>query len=106
MSTATDAPRLTIIEKLEQFGHETLTDLEHAACRLVGDITMASTALDELEATSPLVRVAIDAGIASANAHGVPLTLLANAGEAVLALAKELAASLSQPAPAASPAAT
>ena len=52
-----------------------------------------------LEADSPWIAAAVQAGIAAANAHGVPVATLEGIGEEVLALAKELAAGLSAPAP-------
>ena len=92
---------MSIIEKLEQEGHQALTALEHAAVWLVGTVATAETGLHKLEADNPLLATAIQMGIASATAHGVPLTGLEALGNAVLDLAKDLAAGLAQPAPAA-----
>ena len=98
-SVTAAAPRLTIIEKLEQIGHAGLTDLEHAAAWLVGTVATAEASLNSLAASSPLVAAAMAAGKASALAHNVDLTAIEDGGEIVLKLANELAAGLSQPAP-------
>ena len=97
-SAGTPATPPTIIEKLESVGHECLTALEHGAAWLVGTVATADTGLHALEATSPLVAAAIAAGEASAVAHGVPVTMIENAGDVLLSLAKQLAAGLAQPA--------
>lgn len=94
MSTTTSP---TIIEKLETLGHEALDAVEHAAVWLVGKIATASQSLHDLEASDPLVGEAIQAGIASATAHGVPVAAIENAGDAVVAAAKTFAAGLAQP---------
>jgi hypothetical protein len=92
-------PDLSIVEKLEQLGHEALTAVEHAAVWLVGKLAVANASLHDLETTSPWLRSAWDAGLASATAHGVPVVAIENVGEAILTAAKEFAAGLSQPAP-------
>jgi hypothetical protein len=94
---------MSVINTLENVGHAAMTAVEHAAAWLVGTIATAETSLASLEATSPLVAEAIAAGEASAQAHGVPITAIADAGSAVLTAAKELAADLSS-APAVAPA--
>lgn len=88
---------MTIIETLEAEGHKALTAVQHAAAWLVGTVATADTSLHALEATSPLVAEAIAIGEAAATAHGVPVAAIENAGEAVLAEAKTLAAGLAQP---------
>lgn len=92
---------MTVITTLENLGHAMMTAAEHAAAWLVGTVAQGETALNALEADSPLVATAIAAGEASALAHGIPVPAIAVAGEEVLALAKDLAAGLAQPAPAA-----
>jgi hypothetical protein len=93
------AAKLTIIQKLEQFGHTSLDDLEHGAVQLVGMAATAETSLNALEASSPLVAKAVQMGLDSAAAHGVPVSGIANAAQVVLDLAKQFAAGLAQPAP-------
>jgi hypothetical protein len=97
-------PSMTIVQKLEQIGHEGLTAVEHAAVWLVGKVAVAEESLTTLTASSPLISEALAAGIASAEAHGVPVVQIENAGETVLAAATAFAASLSQPAPSPAPA--
>jgi hypothetical protein len=91
---------MTIIERLEAAGHAALDWTEHAAIRLVGELADGVQALSDLAASSPLVAMAIQAGKASALAHGVPITAIEHEGEAVLNLAEELVGSMKQPAPA------
>lgn len=90
---------MSLIETLEEKGHEALTAVEHAAAWLVGKVATADVSLHALEASSPLVAEAIAMGEASARAHGIPIDAIENVGEAVLDAAKALAAGLSQPAP-------
>jgi hypothetical protein len=99
MSTTTAAATPSIIEKLETAGHEALDAVEHAAVWLVGKIAVSSESLHDLEAASPWVTQAWAAGVASAEAHGIPVTAIENVGAAILTLAKTFAAGLSQPAP-------
>jgi hypothetical protein len=100
MSTTTQpAAPVSIIEKLENFGHETLTAIEHGAVWLVGKLAVATDSLHALEADSPWLALAWNAGVASATAHGVPVAAIEDAGSAILAAAKNFAAGLSQPAP-------
>ena len=101
---STTAPQ-TLFEKIEAVGHEALTAVEHGAAWLVGTVATAEQSLSTLEANSPLVKTAIDAGIASAQAHGVPVGAIETIGEEILALAKQFAGSLTAPPPAPSPAA-
>ena len=89
----------SIIDTLEIEGHAGLTAAQHGAAWLVGELAKGETALSSLEANSPWIASAVQAGIAAANAHGVPVATLEGIGEEVLALAKELAAGLSAPAP-------
>ena len=90
---------MSLFEKIENVGHECLTAAEHGAAWLVGQVACAQASLATLEASSPLVAEAISAGIASANAHGVPVGAIENIGDEVLAGAKQLAASLASPPP-------
>lgn len=98
--SATQAPKLTIIEKLEQYGHDALDQLEHGAAWLVGTVATADVSLHKLEADHPLVAEAIAAGEASLTARGIPVAEIENAGAVLLDLAKQLAAGLASPPPA------
>jgi hypothetical protein len=99
MSTTTKPAPLTIVEKLEQMGHEMLDAVDHAAVWLVGTVAKGEQSLATLAADSPLLQAAWQAGVASATAHGVPVTAIENVGAAILAAAKQFADGLSQPAP-------
>jgi hypothetical protein len=94
---------MTIIQKLEAFGHKCLTAAEHGAAWLVGMAATGSADLNALEKDSPLVGEAVQFGIAAAQAHGVPVGAIEDAGADVLAAAKQLAAGLAAPAPVAVP---
>jgi hypothetical protein len=96
---STTATKLTIIQTLENYGHEALSLAQHGAAWLVGECAKGSTALAGLEASSPWIESAIQAGTAAANAHGIPMVALEGIGSEILALAKELANGLSAPAP-------
>ena len=96
----------SILTKLEDVGRSGLTWIEHGAAYLVGAAAAAEQSLQSLEAASPLVKVAIDAGRAAAMSHGVPLDAIEGAGDAVLEAAKALAAGLTQTGTAAPTAAT
>lgn len=98
----------TIIEKIEDLGHEALDAIEHGAVWLVGTIATTASNLNKLEANHPLVIAAIAAGEKSAVAHGIPVQEIMDAGQAILTAAKQFAAGLAQPAltPAAKPAST
>ena len=98
MSAATPAP-LTIVEKLEQLGHEALDAVEHAAVWLVGTVAKGEESLTTLTESSPLLLAAWNAGVASANYHGIPVLAIENAGAAILAAARAFADGLAQPAP-------
>lgn len=100
----TTAP-LTIVEKLEQLGHEALTAVEHAAVRAVGFAAKAETSLKTLLADNVYVRDLWDAGVASANAHGIPVTAIEDIAGEILAAAEAFIASLTQPPPVPVPAA-
>jgi hypothetical protein len=101
MSAAVTTP--TIIEKLEQFGHEALDAVEHAALRVVAYCAATETSLQAMTAAHPLLLMAWDAGVASATAHGIPVLAIENIGAAVLAAAKQFVAGIAQPAPVAAP---
>jgi len=89
----------TLFDKIENVGHEMLTAAEHGAAWLVGKVAVVATSLHDLEASSPLVKAAVDAGIVSATAHGIPVGAIESIGSEILELAKQLAGSLSAPAP-------
>ncbi len=95
----------SIILKLEELGHESLTAVEHSAAWLVGRAATTTQSLTDLTESSPLVKQAWVSGVASATAHGIPVAEIEHVGEAILSAARQLAAGLSQPAPTA-PAAT
>ena len=88
---------MSILDKIEAEGQKALTWTEHAANWLVGRIAQGSASLHSLEASSPYVAEAIGAGLAKAQAAGIPVGAFENAGEAVLAAAKAMAANLSVP---------
>lgn len=94
---ATAAP--TLFEIIEAKGHTWLTAVEHAAVRLVGDVATAETSLSKIEESSPMFRDAWVAGQASAAAYGVPVMQIEGVFNAVMAAAKQFAASLSSPPP-------
>jgi hypothetical protein len=96
--TETPAP-LTIVEKLEQLGHEALDAVEHAAVWLVGTVAKGEQSLATLAAESPLLQAAWRAGVASATAHGVPVAAIENVGSVILEAARQFADGLAQPAP-------
>ena len=96
----------SILAKLEDVGRAGLTWVEHAALNLVGAVATAEQTVNSLEASSPLVKVAIDAGIAAAQSHGVPVGAIENAEEQVIAAASGVAAALRQTAASPAPAAT
>jgi hypothetical protein len=98
MSPSTSTAPLTIVEKLEQRGHDALTAVEHAAVWLVGTAAKSEQSLATLTASSPLLQAAWKSGVASAAAHGIPVTVVENVGEEILAEAKAFASALSQPA--------
>ena len=60
------------------------TRVEHAAAWLLGMATLARKDLRTLEAQSPLVKDAIVAGEAAAEAHGVPVVAIVTGADAVL----------------------
>lgn len=95
--TVADAPKLTIVQKLEQMGHQALDATEHAAVRLVGEVAVLDTSLHNLEASSPLVQMAIQSGLQSARNYGIPVDALEVVAEDVLAAAKAFAAGLAEP---------
>lgn len=97
MSQTQEPTAPSIVQKLEQLGHQALDAAEHAAVRLVGEVAVAETSLLKLEASSPLVKMAIDSGLQSARNYGIPVDGIIVAGEDVLALAKNFAAGLAQP---------
>lgn len=102
MSTTTTARSpLTIVEKLEQLGHETLTAIEHAAVQAVGWAAKEEASLQTLLKDNTFVRMVWDMGVASANAHGVPVTSIENIGEEIETAARQFIASLTAPPPAA-----
>jgi N-acetylmuramoyl-L-alanine amidase len=90
---------LTIIEKLETYGHEALTAAEHGAAWLVGECAKGETALTNLASTSPWITSAVAAGVAAATAHGIPVTAIEGLGSQILTLAMDLADGLAAPAP-------
>jgi len=107
MSTKTDttAP-ISIITKLENFGHEALDAIEHGAVWLVGEVSQTTDSLHELGTTRPWLVEAWNAGLAAAEAHGVPLGAISgieDVGAAILAAAKTFAAGLAQLAPTVTP---
>ena len=77
------------------------TRVEHAAAWLLGMAVLTRTDLRTLEAQSPLVKDAIVAGEAAAEAHGVPVVAIVTGADAVLSLAQQLAATLAATTPAA-----
>ena len=95
MSQTMPAP-LTIVQKLEQIGHEGLDAVEHAAVWLVGNIAKAEASLTALTANSPWIEAAWQSGVASATAHGIPVVAIENVGEAILAAARQFADGLAQ----------
>jgi hypothetical protein len=95
---------LTIIETLELRGHTALSAIQHAAKWLVGTAATESINLHDLVGSNAWVQQAWASGVKSAEAHGVPVVAMENAGEAVLAAAKDLAAGLAAPPPAIAPA--
>jgi hypothetical protein len=98
--TATPAPTLSIVQKLEQYGHEALTAVDHAAIRLVGFCATTEQSLANLTAESPILKLVWDAGVASATAHGIPVMAIENVFSQVLAAAQAFATDgLSQTAP-------
>lgn len=95
---------MNVIETMETEGRKALTWLQLAALRLVGESAKAGAYLGEMESEHKLVKVAIDAGIAEAEAHGLPVEAIEDAGAKVIAVAKEIAAELAPPTVAALPA--
>jgi hypothetical protein len=89
---------MSILDKIESTGQKSLTWVEHAAAYLVGKVAQAETNLNTLEADNPLVKEAIDAGVAKANALGIPVNDIENAATAVLQTAQDLANNLTTPA--------
>ena len=85
---------MSILDKIETQGREALTAVEHGAAWLVGEAAQYRTALADMEASSPMVADALAAGVAFAQAHGVPVVAIENAGAAVLAAAKAFAGEL------------
>lgn len=77
MSTST--ANLTIVEKLEQFGHEALAAVDHAAMRLVAFCATTEANLLTMEETYPFVKQALDWGNATASAYGLPMVPIENA---------------------------
>lgn len=98
-SSPVEAP-MTIVGKLEMWGHESLDAVEHAAVRLVGWCATTEQSLMTLAADHPILQTMWDEGVKSAEAHGVPVVEIEDVGSAILAAAKQFAAGLSQPAPA------
>lgn len=98
-TVAVDPAPLTVVQKLEQLGHEALDAVEHAAVWLVGTVAKAAHSLETLTADHPLLQAAWQSGVASATAHGVPVVAIENVGEAILTVARQFADGLSQPAP-------
>jgi hypothetical protein len=94
---------LTIVERLEQVGHEALTAVEHAAVWLVGKLATAETSLLALEADSPWLAEAWAEGVKSAEFHGVPVAAIENVGAAIMTAAVSFAAGLQQTAPVVAP---
>jgi hypothetical protein len=90
---------LTIVEKLEQLGHEALDAVEHAAVWLVGKAATTEASIETMVTGDPWLEAAWTAGVASATAHGVPVLAIENIGESILAAARQFAAGLTQPAP-------
>jgi hypothetical protein len=95
---------MSILAKIEIEGAQVLSFIEHGAAWLVGAAAAGKKDLSDLEASNPLVTVAVNAGIAAAEKHGVDVPAVENAAQSVLTLAQEIAAAA--PAPAAVPAAT
>ncbi|HEY3848367.1 MAG TPA: hypothetical protein VGL95_14770 [Acetobacteraceae bacterium] len=91
---------MTIIEKIELYGHKELDAVEHAAVRLVGEAADAETSLKTVLSSSPMFQTCWAAGQASAIAHGIPVVAIENEFEAVMAKAQEFVAGLKSPPPA------
>jgi hypothetical protein len=89
MSTTTE--NLTIVQKLEQYGHEALTAVDHAAMRLVAFCATTEANLLTIEETYPFVKQALDWGNAAAAAYGLPMVPIENALASVLAAARAFA---------------
>ena len=85
---------MSILAKIETEGRSVLTAVEHAAAWLVGRVAQAEQSLQTLEASSPLVASAIEAGEAYAASHGVPVAAVENVGDAVLAAARTFGSEL------------
>lgn len=103
--TAPPVAAMTIVEKLEELGHEALTVEEHAAAWLSGRIIAGETTFVALKAASPLFAMAVNSAIQSVTVHlGVTPAVADVAFEAVMSLIGQLGGSLSAPAPVAPPA--
>lgn len=101
MQGAAATAAMTLVEKLEILGHQALDWTEHAAIRLVGECAEATTALQNVERSSPLFLAVCEAGKASAIAHGIPIVPIEDEFTAVMAKAQQFVAGLKQPAPSA-----
>jgi len=85
---------ISIIEKLREYGSKDLTALEHAALWLVGAVANTETSISTLEAASPLVAQAWDAGQTFAASYWMPVLPVENAAEQVLTMAQQVATEL------------
>lgn len=94
---STTAP--TLLEKLETEGHDAFNQIEHGVVWLAGMLVKSQQAFDDLENSSPLVKMAIEAGEASLTARGIPVQQIANAGELIIQGVEAFANSLSSPPP-------
>ena len=87
---------MAILDIIETYGTHGLTALQHAAAWLVGAVATGQENLTALQASDPLVKAAVAAGVAAAQSHGVPVGDIEHMGADVLAAAKDLAAGLGQ----------
>ncbi len=89
---------MTITETIVAEAQSVAAHIRHAALWLIGAITEAKKEIETLEASDPLVATAVTVGTAWATAQGIPVPAIEGAADAVLALARCVAAAAAAPA--------
>lgn len=97
---------MTITETIVAETQSVAAHIRHAALWLIGAITEAKKEIETLEASDPLVATAVSVGTAWVTAHGVPVPAIEGTADAVLIVAKTVAAGSAAATPPAEPAAT
>lgn len=82
---------MSILTTLEADLATAWSSVQHGAIWLFGAASAAKQDLETMEASNPMVQMAVKAGEAVAEAHGVPIQQIETAADDVLAAAQAIA---------------